>query len=119
MVDATAPRRAWRQLARDLIAHFAEVQLVCPSETCMERERATRWGLGGAQSAARSLRPATAAPDIVLDYEQALCPELTLHTDVRGLQGALEEVLRLAHRLQRAVTVEAYDLSNWTPSTTH
>jgi len=119
MVDATAPRRAWRQLARDLITHFAEVQLVCPHETCMERERATRWGLGRAQSAARSLRPATAAPDIVLDYEQALCPELTLHTDVRGLQGALEEVLRLAHRLQRAVTVEAYDLSNWTPSTTH
>ena len=41
-----------------------------------------------------------------MDYEQALCPELILHTDVQGVQGALEEVLRLAHRLQRVVTVE-------------
>jgi len=106
IVDATAPRRAWRQLARDLIAHFAEVQLVCPYEICMERERATRWGLGAEKSAARSPRKGTAAPDIVVDYEQALGPELTLHTDVQGLQGALEEVLRLAHRLQRLVTVE-------------
>jgi adenylylsulfate kinase len=119
MVDATAPRRAWRQLARDLITHFAEVQLVCPYETCMERERATRWGLATSRSAARSSRPATDVPDIVLDYEQALCPELTLHTNVQGLQGALDELLRLALRLHRAVTVGAYDLSNWTPSTTH
>jgi adenylylsulfate kinase len=119
MVDATAPRRAWRQLARDLITHFAEVQLVCPYETCMERERATRWGLGTPRSAAQSSRPATDVPDIVLDYEQPLCPELTLHTNVQGLQGALDELLRLAFRLHRAVTVEAYDLSNWTPSTTH
>jgi hypothetical protein len=67
----------------------------------MERERATRWGLGAEKSAARSRRKATAAPDIVVDYEQALCPELVLHTDVQGVQGALEEVLKLAHRLQR------------------
>ena len=71
----------------------------------MERERATRWGLGAEQSAARSSRPATAAPDIVMDYEQALRPELTLYTDVQGLQGALEEVLTLAHRLQRVASV--------------
>ena len=111
MVDATAPRRAWRQLARDLITHFAEVQLVCPYEICMARERATRWGLGTEQSAARCSRPATAAPDIILDYEQALWPELTLHTDVQSPQGALNELLRLAHRLQRVVTVEDYGRS--------
>jgi adenylylsulfate kinase len=118
IVDATAPRRAWRQLARDLITHFAEVQLVCPYEICMERERATRWGLGIPRRATRSSRPATDAPDIILDYEQALCPELTLHTDFQGLQGALDELLRLALRLHRAVTVEAYGPSSWTPSTT-
>lgn len=118
IVDATAPRRAWRQLARDLIAHFAEVQLVCPYEICMERERATRWGLGAEKSAVRSPRKAAAAPDIVVDYEQALCPALTLHTDSQGLQGALDELLRLALRLHRAVTVEAYGPSSWTPSTT-
>src|SRR5262249_26403609 len=50
ILDATAPRRAWREAARKWITHFAEVQLVCPSEICEERERATRWGLGGARS---------------------------------------------------------------------
>src|SRR5439155_7904676 len=39
IVDATAPRRAWRELARGLIARFAEVQLVCPRAACHERER--------------------------------------------------------------------------------
>ena len=112
IVDATSPRRAWRELARDLITHFAEVQLVCPREICFERERATRWGLGPQQSEPHSFRPATDAPDIVLDYEQALCPELTLHTDIHGLRGTLEELLRLALRLHSAATVETYSLSS-------
>ena len=38
-IDATAHRRAWRDLARAVIPHFAEVQLVCPLEVCQERER--------------------------------------------------------------------------------
>src|SRR5207245_738679 len=57
-------------------------------------------------------RPATDAPDIVLDYEQALCPELTLHTDIHGLRGTLEELLRLALRLHSAATVETYSPSS-------
>ena len=112
IVDATSPRRAWRELARDLITHFAEVQLVCPREICFERERATRWGLGPRQSATRSSRPTADAPDITLDYEQALHAELTLHTDVQSLPGALDELLRLAHRLHREVTVEIYGPSS-------
>src|SRR5206468_9895317 len=39
IIDATAHRRAWRELARRLIPTFAEVQLVCPLELCRERER--------------------------------------------------------------------------------
>ena len=38
-------RRAWREAARELIPCFAEVQLLCPTEICLERERAVRWGL--------------------------------------------------------------------------
>ena len=34
IIDATAPRRRWRELARELIARYAEVQLVCPPEVC-------------------------------------------------------------------------------------
>src|SRR5262249_4322667 len=34
IVDATAPRRGWREAAREQIRRFAEVQLMCPVEVC-------------------------------------------------------------------------------------
>ena len=101
IVDATAPRRAWRDLARDLIARFAEVQLVCPRVTCLERERAVRWHLGERALAARAAHATAEAPDLVLDYEHPFRPELTLYTDVCDVRCSVEEVLRLANRLDR------------------
>ncbi len=99
IVDATAPRRAWREMARGLIARCAEVQLVCPRELCIERERAARWQLSGR---ARVKAPARAAapPDLGLDYEHSLRPELILHTDVQDLWRAVEDVVQLVYRLR-------------------
>jgi adenylylsulfate kinase len=107
IIDATAPRRAWRQLARDLITHFAEVQLVCASETCMDRERATRWHLGARPVSLRSARPAAETLDIALDYEAALYPALTLHTDAQNPKRSLDELLLLARRLHLAASASA------------
>lgn len=101
IVDATAPRREWRELARHLIRHFAEVQLVCPTEICATRERAVRWRLGGV-ARTRPSPPPAAAPDVVLGYEPSLRPELTIHTDVEDQWTAGETVLLLARRLHRA-----------------
>jgi adenylylsulfate kinase len=105
ILDATAPRRAWRELGREWIAHFAEVQLICPAEVCAARERAARWHLGGAR-----LDPpgeGTAAPDIAFAYEESLYPELRLHTHAPDLTMSIEEVLRLARRLERTATRRA------------
>jgi adenylylsulfate kinase-like enzyme len=90
VVDATAPRRAWRLLARTLTATFAEVQLVCPAEVCLNRERAVRWGwrAGG-------------PPDVVPEYEYADNPELLLDTASRSEWATGEDLLRLARRLLR------------------
>jgi adenylylsulfate kinase len=107
IVDATAPRRAWRRLARELITHFAEVQLVCPREICGERERAVRWHLGSEPSSSRSER-APSQPDMVLGYEGALHPELALRTDTPNLSANVEALLRLAQRLQDAATSAGY-----------
>lgn len=98
VLDATAPRRAWRDTARQWITHFAEVQLVCPPELCAAREQAARWGLSGARPSAAG----TAAPELVLDYEEALRPELRIHTHGPELMTRVEEVVLLARRLQRA-----------------
>ena len=101
ILDATAPRRAWRQVAREWIAHFAEVQLVCPSEICEERERATRWRLAGIRSGDGGT---TTRPDITLNYEESSHPDLRLHTDIPNLMTTVEEVVRLVRRLEAALT---------------
>jgi adenylylsulfate kinase-like enzyme len=99
IVDATAPARAWRQLARQTIPRFAEVQLICPSSVCGNRERAVRWHLMGCPHR-RIAAPAADAPDFVLHYEHALAPELTIHTDVEDPWSAVQAVVGLAQRLQ-------------------
>jgi len=101
IVDATSPRRAWRELARREIGRFAEVQLVCSRDVCWSRERAGRWGLGAAPAAAHG-----GPPDVVLDYEPALSPELTLYTDVQAPWISEAEVVRLLERLERAAAAE-------------
>ena len=101
---ATAPRRAWREAARELIPCFAEVQLRCPAEICVERERASRWGLG-AEARPRGAGPGSApGPDLAVDYEESLRPELVLHTHRHDLWTTVEQVLFLVHRLRRKVS---------------
>jgi adenylylsulfate kinase len=95
VVDATAPRRAWRSLARELVGTFAEVQLVCPLHVCLDRERAVRWHPrpdphGGV---------AIVAPDLALEYEYSLKPDLVLDTETRSEWTALEDLLGFARRL--------------------
>jgi adenylylsulfate kinase-like enzyme len=95
VVDATAPRRAWRALARELAPAFAEVQLVCPLEICLGRERAVRWGAGPCP------HRGGAGPDVVLEYEYSPSPELLLDTAARSEWAAAEDLVRLARRLLR------------------
>jgi adenylylsulfate kinase len=110
LIDATAPRRSWREQARQQLRPFAEVQLVCPADVCASRERAVRWGLGDA--AARP--PGTpGAPGIVLEYEAALTPDVVIHTDVEDPWTSTETVLVLARRLHG--TMAATRESAWTP----
>ena len=94
IVDATAARRAWREAARTLIPCFAEIQLLCPTEVCLERERAVRWGLTFEPAA-----PAATKPDIAMRYEEAMRPELAIRTDVYDAHAAAERVLSLVRHL--------------------
>ena len=102
LIDATAERRAWREVARELIPRFAEVQLLCASPLCAERERAARWGLGAERP--HALHPRSPEPDIVLEYEESLRPDLVVRTDVGDAQRAAEAVLALIGRLHQSAT---------------
>jgi adenylylsulfate kinase len=98
IIDATAHRRAWRDLARQGLAHFAEVQLTCPDAVCGAREQAVRWRRG--LSISQGTAPAT-EPDVVLDYEHSFRAELTVDTQVQHVSSAVADVLLLVERLRR------------------
>ena len=38
VIDATGHRKAWRELAREMIPNFAEIYIKCPLSVCMKRE---------------------------------------------------------------------------------
>lgn len=102
IIDATAPRRAWRDLARAAIPRYAEIQLVCPDEICGAREQAARW--------ARMLdheRLAPVEPEIVLDYEYSLRADLTVDTENQHVWSAVEGILLLIERLHAMAAPDA------------
>jgi adenylylsulfate kinase len=103
IMDATASRRVWREAARTLIPSFAEIQLVCPPEVALERERADRWRRVAQRD--REAGPLGSAPDIVLDYEESRHPELHVRTDLHDVHRAVEQVLVVVHRLQNASSI--------------
>ena len=58
---------------------------------CLDRERAVRW------RPARRLT--TAAPDLAIEYEYSLKPDLLLDTETRSEWTAAEDLVGFAHRL--------------------
>ena len=51
------------------------------------------------------VRRGWAAPDIALDYEESLHPELRRHTHAPDFRSTVEDVLLLARRLHRAAAL--------------
>jgi adenylylsulfate kinase len=102
IIDAMATRRTWRALARERIRHFAEVQLLCPLGLCCERERAVRWSLSPCAPGGRPKAAPTEGPDVALDYQHSLSPDLTLRTDTLDVRSATRELVRLAEQLERS-----------------
>lgn len=99
LIDATAPRRAWRDLARRLIPAFAEVQLLCPIEVCRERERHRHPGHAPPAIYAQAGQPGATVPGVNVPYEEALYPELVLRTHECDLRTSVQAVVALADRL--------------------
>ena len=97
IIDGAPPVGDAERLAREGLKHFAEVELVCPPDVCRTRERAVRWNLVPCPGVVRPM----AAPDLGLDYEPALAPDLIVFTDVLDPRTAAEEILTVVDRLSR------------------
>ena len=101
IIDATAHRRAWRDLARAGLADFAEVQLECPLEVARERERTRPAGHHPRAIYARAGHPGSTVPGVDVAYEPAMCPELTIDTTRETVESAGAKVAELARTFPR------------------
>jgi adenylylsulfate kinase len=112
LIDATAHRRAWRDLARAMIVPFAEVQLVCPLAVARERERTRAAGHHPRAIYARAGRSGATVPGVDVAYEPALAPELTIDTVHDTVSAAATQVADLARTLERRATLPS-QIDGW------
>ncbi|HEY7678566.1 MAG TPA: adenylyl-sulfate kinase [Candidatus Methylomirabilis sp.] len=101
IVDATANRRAYRDLARRLIPRFAEVYMRCPIEVCRARE-GRRFGGGRAPARIyeRADRSGAPVPGAGVPYEPPEAPDLVIDSATVSPGEAAAQVWTLVERLE-------------------
>jgi protein-L-isoaspartate(D-aspartate) O-methyltransferase len=91
--DATAHRRAWRDLARATVARFAEVQLRCPLPVCREREAMRPRGAAPVGIYAQATRTDARVPGVNVEYEFARAPELSVDTSTQTVEASAAAIV--------------------------
>ncbi len=80
IIDATANRRRWRELARQNIQNFAEIYLRCPIDACQRREKERQDTHLAPKNIYKKGLEGSPVPGITVPYEEPLNPELTIDT---------------------------------------
>lgn len=88
LFDATASKRAYRDLARRLIPRFLEVAVECPLEVCMARDGKGTYRTGREGGSAT-------VPGLQEPYEPPLDPVLRIDTTVTGPEAAAAQIASL------------------------
>ena len=82
LFDATANRRAYRDVARSMIPRFAEVAVECPLAVCMQRDRKGTYRKGERGETG-------SVPGLQEPYESPLVPELKIDTVTRTTEESV------------------------------
>jgi adenylylsulfate kinase len=95
IIDATGNRREFRDLAREMIADFAEIYIECPLEVCAEREALRR-----GQPVEKDLYQRAAKgvlngqmPGVSTPYEPPENPEVTVRSDLLSPRESAERIM--------------------------
>jgi len=103
LIDATAHKKVWRELARKLIQNFVEVYVKCPFEICITRETRRKDNLIVRNLYKKALERMKSGKRIVglgevigvdVDYEEPEKPELTIESDKLGPKESSEKILQ-------------------------
>ncbi len=81
IIDATANRKRYRQLARTLIPRFAEVYVSCSLDTCMKREAERRAEFAPKGIYQKAKTQGAAVPGVNVAYEPTEHPEITIDSE--------------------------------------
>jgi adenylylsulfate kinase len=88
LVAATAPRRAYRDVARHTLPRFAEIWVRCPIEVCQQRDPKHLYQR--AQTGAIDM-----LPGIQIPYEYPIAPDLILDSDELPVTEAVSRLIEL------------------------
>lgn len=92
VIDATANRRRWRDLARQEIKDFIEVYLKCPLEVCVERESKRKEFHGAPKDIYEKGKAGWPVPGVTVPYEEPLNPEIIIDTEKITPEEAVGEI---------------------------
>jgi adenylylsulfate kinase len=81
IIDATANRKRYRDLARQLIPRFVEVYVSCSLKTCKQREAHRIAEFTPRRIYEKSQTPEAAVPGVNVPYETTKNPELTIDSE--------------------------------------
>lgn len=94
IIDATANRKRYRDLARQLIPRFVEVYVSCSLDTCKRREAHRIVEFAPRKIYERSQAPDAAVPGVNVPYETTTDPELTIDSERVGPTEAAEIIIQ-------------------------
>ncbi len=78
IIDATANRRRYRDLARSLVSDYAEVYINAPLDVCIARESRRRAEFAPRDIYKKSKDMGATVPGINIAYEEPLAPEISV-----------------------------------------
>lgn len=96
IIDATANRRRYRDLARQLIPNFAEVFIRAPLEVCMDREERRNAVFSPKDIYKKAGRKNALVPGVNVAYEDPISPEIEVDAAV---SSPLESSSYIADRI--------------------
>ena len=100
IIDATAHKRRFRDVARALIPAFAEIYLSAPLPACLARAGYRQGGYAPADVYGHAGRKGSTVPGVDEMYEAPLHPELALDTEELDVTEAAERVVRFLEAFQ-------------------
>jgi len=95
IIDATANRKIWRDIARKLIPNFFEVYLKCPLDVCIEREKNRLDTHEAPKEIYEKGRKGAPVPGINVPYEKPVNPDLIINTENISLSEAAEKIIKM------------------------